>query len=202
VFYQQLVEPMHQPEQHAVLDFWFGSPAAPIYGQPRSEWFQKNTEFDRKLGDLWRDCYQQALEGKLEDWGTTAEGCLALILLFDQFPRNVFRETPQAFATDPLARHWAQVCLDQGWEVTLLPVQRWFVYLPFEHSEDLVDQERAIALFEQLRHHPASLSTINYAYRHWEVIRRFGRFPHRNVILGRPSTPEEQAFLQDPGSRF
>jgi uncharacterized protein (DUF924 family) len=193
---------MMLPSPTDILEFWFGSPTDPTYGQSRQAWFRKDASFDRVLGDRWGGYYQQAVAGGLDDWGKAATGCLALILLFDQFPRNAFRDTPQAFATDPLARHWATVCLSQGWDRDLLPVQRWFIYLPFEHSEDLADQDRAIALFEQLREDPASASPIDYAYRHREVIRRFGRFPHRNAILGRPSTPEEQAFLQQPGSGF
>lgn len=120
-------------------------PADPAYGQPRPEWFRKAAQFDQALGDRWQDLYPQTVWGQLDDWGQSPEGCLALILLFDQLPRNVFRDTPQAFATDAVARRWADICLRQDWDKMLLPVQRWFIYLPFEHSEDRADQDRAIA---------------------------------------------------------
>ena len=127
---------------------------------------------------------------------------MALILLLDQFPRNLFRGTPRAFATDPQALAAARNAVDRGFDRHFLPVRRWFLYLPFEHAEDLQLQQQSVKLFEQLRDDAASASTIDYAIRHFEVIQRFGRFPHRNQILGRQTTPEEAEFLNQPGSSF
>lgn len=191
---------MSQPKK--ILDFWFGQPDGASYGKPRQVWFVKKPEFDLEMRTHFVSDYEQAAAGNLDDWKNSPQSCLALILLLDQFPRNMFRGTPQAFATDWQALSTAQYAIAQGYDRQLLPVQRWFVYLPFEHSENLEHQNQAVALFEQLRDDPDSADTINYAIRHREVILRFGRFPHRNAILGRTSTPDEEAFLQQPGASF
>jgi uncharacterized protein (DUF924 family) len=125
-----------------------------------------------------------------------------LILLLDQFPRNIFRNTPQAFATDTQALTFAKKAIQQGFDQQLIPVQRWFFYLPFEHSENMTDQETSVQLFSQLTTDLSSQSTRQYAYQHLEIIKRFGRFPHRNSILNRPSTPEEILFLLETNSSF
>ncbi|MEN9225716.1 MAG: DUF924 family protein [Thermostichus sp. HHBFW_bins_43] len=188
------------PEE--ILRFWFGDPAEPEYGQPRPEWFKKDPAFDRRIENLFLPLYEQAAAGQLEPWQGSPSTCLALIVVLDQFPRNMFRNTPRAFATDPLALRAARQAVAQGFDRQLLPVQRWFVYLPFEHSENLADQQQSLQLFRQLESDPASHNAIDYARRHLEIIEQFGRFPHRNAILGRPSTPEELEFLQQPGSSF
>lgn len=188
--------------QKAILNFWFGDPHSPDYGQPRSQWFEKDPAFDQQIRDQFETDYWQAMAGHLNHWVSSAAGCLALVLLQDQFPRNLFRNTPQAFASDAHALEVAETAIAQGFDRQLLPVQRWFIYLPFEHSEDLATQERSLQLWEELRDHPASASCIEYAQRHYEVIRQFDRFPHRNEILGRDSTPAELEFLLQPGSRF
>ena len=185
-----------------VLDFWFGQPEEESYGKPRKEWFIKNTAFDGEVRSRFLELYQQAASGKLDTWRETPLSCLALIIILDQFPRNMFRQTPQAFATDAQALTNAKRAVASQFDRQLLPVQRWFVYIPFEHSENLADQELSVQLFSTLKDDPDSSSTIDYALRHYEVIKRFGRFPHRNPILGRSSTPEELAFLQQPGSSF
>lgn len=129
--------------------------------------------------------------------------CLALVLLLDQVPRNCFRDQPQAFATDSQALEIARVAVAQGFDQQVTPVQAWFFYLPLEHSENLADQEESVRLFRALSlRHPASADTLDYAERHRAVIARFGRFPHRNAILGRPSTPSELTYLAEPGSGF
>lgn len=186
----------------AVLDFWFGPPDSPEFGQQRSQWFRKAPDFDREIRDRFEPLYRRGAAGELDDWQTAPESCLALLLLLDQFPRNLYRGRPQAFATDDRARAAADRALSAGFDRRLLPVQRWFVYLPFEHSENWADQARSLELFATLKDDPASASAIDYARRHAEVIARFGRFPHRNAILGRESTPEEREFLQQPGSSF
>jgi uncharacterized protein (DUF924 family) len=186
----------------AILDFWFGYPDDPNYGKVQPFWFDKQPDFDAKVRDLFFEDYQKAVAGYLHDWMNTPENCLALILLLDQFPRNMFRDTPEAFATDWEALSLAQHATSKGYDRQLLSVKRWFIYLPFEHSENLADQRKCIKLFQQLSHDPDSAKAIESAFRHKEIIARFGRFPHRNEILGRISTPEEEEFLQQPDSSF
>ncbi len=185
-----------------ILEFWFGHPNEPSYGKPRKFWFNKTPEFDEKLRIRFGEDYQKAAAGHLDDWIDLPETCLALILLLDQVPRNVFRGTPQAFATDWEALSAAQQAIALGYDREFLPVQRWFIYLPFEHSENLAHQYQCIKLFQQLNHDANSASAIEYAFAHMQIIQRFGRFPHRNAIFGRTSTPEEQEFLQKPASGF
>jgi uncharacterized protein (DUF924 family) len=186
----------------AILEFWFGHPDEPGYGKPQKFWFSQQPEFDREIRTRFLEDYQKATAGYLDDWMNTPETCLALILLLDQFPRNMFRDTPEAFATDWEALSIAQHAIAQGYDRELLPVQRWFIYLPFEHSENLIHQRQCVKLFQQLSHDPESISAIEYAFRHLEVISRFGRFPHRNAILGRISTPEEEEFLEQSDAYF
>lgn len=185
-----------------VLNFWFGAPDAPNYGQSRQEWFIKNEAFDREVRSQLLGLYQQAANHELTAWQDTPEGCLALLILLDQVPRNVFRNQPQAFATDAQARAIAHRTIAREWDRQLLPVQRWFVYLPFEHSEDLADQNLSVDLFRQLPDNSENQKTLDYALKHRDVIARFQRFPHRNAILGRESTAAEKAFLQEPNSSF
>ncbi|GAA6618984.1 DUF924 family protein [Scytonema sp. NUACC26] len=189
-------------EATEILDFWFGKPDEPGYGKPKSSWFNKKPEFDEELRVRFLSAYQKAAAGRLDEWLDAPKSCLALVLLLDQFPRNVFRDTPEAFLTDWEALSAAHHAIAQGYDKKLLPVQRWFIYLPFEHSENLEHQRKSVQLFEQLTNDPDSASCINYAIRHMKVIERFGRFPHRNAILGRTSTPEEKEFLKQPSSSF
>ena len=185
-----------------ILEFWFGKPDGEDYGKPRKAWFVKKDKFDEEVRSRFLQDYQQAAAGQLDYWQESPYSCLALIILLDQFPRNMFRDRPQAFATDAQALKFAQHVVVQGFDKKLLPVQRWFVYLPFEHSENLEHQRYCIELFSTLKDDPSSGDTIDYAYRHLKVIERFGRFPHRNRILGRASTPEEAEFLKQRGSSF
>jgi uncharacterized protein (DUF924 family) len=185
-----------------ILDFWFGEPDAENYGKPRKEWFNKVPAFDREIQDRFITVYEKAAMGELDNWQNSPDACLALIIVLDQFPRNIFRDTPEAFATDWQALTVAQYAVAQGYDRKLLPVQRWFFYLPFEHSENLEHQRLAVELFEQLSYDRDSAEAIEYAIRHMEIIAKFGRFPHRNAILGRASTPAEEEFLKQPRSRF
>lgn len=185
-----------------ILNFWFGQSDEADYGKEKSFWFTKDLQFDQQLRTQFLSDYQQAATGELNSWRDTPRSCLALILLLDQLPRNMFRGTPQAFATDSAALAAAQYAVAQGFDKQLLPVQRWFIYLPFEHSENLEHQRQCLELFSTLSNDPDSASTIDYARRHYAVIKRFGRFPHRNTILGRETTPEEAEFLLQPGSSF
>lgn len=189
-------------QANEILDFWFGSSDEPDYGKSRKAWFAKEPEFDEEIRKRFLTDYEKAAGGYLDEWKNSSDTSLALILLLDQFPRHIFRETPQAFATDWEALSTAHQAIAQGYDVQLLNVQRWFVYLPFVHSENIEHQRKAIKLFQKLSGDKDSASAIENAIRHRSVIERFGRFPHRNIILGRPSTPEEKQFLKEPGAQF
>ena len=181
------------PRAQEVLDFWFRG------DETRSEWFRKDAAFDAEIRARFFALYETAAAGSLADWLNQPGECLALIIMLDQFPRNLFRdpgpEAARAFATDAQALEAARHAVAAGYDRGQPDVVRTFYYLPFEHSENLADQERALALFAGHPHH-------EWAVRHWEIVKRFGRFPHRNAALGRPSTAEEAAFLKQPGSRF
>jgi uncharacterized protein (DUF924 family) len=184
-----------------ILDFWFalsekGKEAE--YTKRRKVWFTKNPSFDQAIRTRFQADYELAAAGKLIDWPETAKGCLALILLLDQFPRNMFRGEAQSFATDSQALAVAQHAIAQGFDQELLPIQRMFIYLPFEHSERLEHQHQAVQGMRSLQIEDVT----DYALKHHAVIARFGRFPHRNKILGRSNTPEEEEFLKQPGSSF
>jgi len=189
---------------HDVLEFWFGPKDGPTFGQPRRAWFVKDDAFDATIRERFGAAIEQALSGGLREWDDLGpEGVLARILVLDQFTRNAWRNTPQSFAGDLLALAAARRLVEEGADRLLPPMQRAFVYLPFEHAEDAFLQERAVELFSHLAaEHPGFDEMLDYAHRHRGVIARFGRFPHRNDILGRASTPDEIAFLQQPGSRF
>jgi uncharacterized protein (DUF924 family) len=186
-----------------VLHFWFGNPATLASRRPRARWFEKDAAFDAECSRRFLELHERAAAGELKAWADEPLSALALLLLLDQFPRNLFRGTARAFATDVQARDVARHVLGRGMDVPLPPVWRWFVYLPFEHSEDLHDQRLAVFLFENLALYDAdSRESLEYARRHRDIIERFGRFPHRNAELGRQSTPEEEAFLRELGSSF
>ncbi|MBW8897860.1 MAG: DUF924 domain-containing protein [Massilia sp.] len=187
-----------------VLDFWFGAPGSPDAGKPRREWFVKQDAFDALVRARFGATIEQALTGGLREWDDEGpQGALARILVLDQFTRNAHRDTPTAFAGDALALAAARRLVDSGADRQLPPLQRAFVYMPFEHAEDAYMQERAVELFGNLAAgQPGFDEMLDYAHRHRGVIARFGRFPHRNAILGRASTPEEAEFLRQPGSRF
>lgn len=158
-------------------------------------WFKKDDAFDEDIRSRFLQLHERAAAGELKDWETSAEGTLALLLLFDQFPRNMFRGTARAFATDEIARAITASALLKGLDAQVAPDMRAFFYLPFEHSEDLPDQERGIALYTAA----GDDDGLKWANIHADIIRRFGRFPHRNPMLGRTTTPEEQAFLDGGG---
>jgi uncharacterized protein (DUF924 family) len=176
-----------------VLDFWFGQGTE--RGVAHRRWFEKDAAFDAEIRRRFLLAYEQQL---LDDsWLDEAAACLARIVVLDQFPRNMFRGTARAFETDALALAAAKHAVAKDYDRGLLPVERQFVYLPFEHSESLADQERACDLMK-----PLGEELYGGAVKHKVVIERFGRFPHRNAILGRASTPEEIEFLKQPGSGF
>lgn len=191
-----------EPRVRAVLDTWFGAPGEPGFGRARPEWFRGDPGFDAALRGRFGALVEAALDGGFAHWSRDPEGGLALLLLLDQFTRNGWRGTPGAFAGDARAQQVARRMVDAGHDRALRPVQRWFVYLPFEHAESLPLQDEAVRLFAGLEGDPDAGGAVVWAERHRAVIRRFGRFPHRNAILGRRSTPKELAFLREPGSRF
>ena len=187
-----------------ILTFWFGTPRddEEYYTAWHNLWFTPDPQFDLTVRERFLGDYQLAAERKLMEWQEQPRSGLALILLCDQFPRNMFRNDPRAFATDPLARTVATHLIQVGFDRRLLPVERSFIYMPFMHSEVSQDQQHSVMLFRQLAEERAFLNSISYALQHQEIVERFGRFPHRNQILGRQTTPEEAEFLQQPGSSF
>ncbi|MCF7716279.1 DUF924 domain-containing protein [Aeromonas jandaei] len=199
-----------QPWQ-PLLDFWFGDPTDDALRAKRQAplWWGKSSETDALLARRFGAQAEAAVNGELADWADLPHGRLALILLLDQLPRNIHRGTPTAFARDPLAREQCLKGLSLGMDRQLSPLERVFFYLPLEHAESREQQARSVALFEELAaeqaHSPANetfAGFADFARRHQVIIERFGRFPHRNDILGRTSTPEEAAFLLQPGSGF
>ena len=177
-------EPQPQPAQ--VNAFWRAA-------GPKT-WFRKDTAFDREIATRFLATHEAAAAVRLSDWEASAEGAFALLLLLDQFPRNMFRASARAFATDPLARAVAERAIARGFDAGAPSAERNFFYLPFMHSEDPADQERSLALARQ-----ADGGSEKYARIHADIIARFGRFPHRNAALGRATTPQEQAFLDAGG---
>ena len=174
----------HNPE--AILSFWRDAgPAA---------WFAKNPEFDQRFAGRFMAAFMAAARRELDHWLDEPASALALLILLDQFPRNTFRDTALMFATDPLALRFARDAIERGHDQATEPVLRAFFYLPLEHSEDLADQERCVELCE-----PLGGQVAEYARIHLDIIRRFGRFPHRNAVLGRTTTAQEQAFLDGGG---
>ena len=169
-----------------VLAFW--REAGP------DRWFTRDDAFDAEIREKFLATYEAAAAGKLETWEQTAEGALALVIVLDQFPRNMFRGQAQCYAADPLARAVANRALKRGYDQDVPDNERNFLFLPFMHSEDKDDQKRCVALYRE-----AGDENLKYAERHADIIRRFGRFPHRNPILGRETTPEEQAYLDNDG---
>lgn len=158
-------------------------------------WFKKEDAFDATIRERFLPTYEAAADGKLSSWESHAEGALALLILLDQFPRNMFRGQARMFETDPVARAIAASALVRGFDAEAPREMRLFFYLPFEHSESLKDQERSVALFKA----NGDADLLKWAELHADVIRKFGRFPHRNAVLGRATTPEEQAFLDADG---
>ena len=194
----------------SILDFWFGANTDDVaVASERSKlWWVKREETDAAIRQRFEPCVLSAVRRELDAWADTPRGRLALIILTDQFPRNIYRNTPAAFGCDELARAWCKEGLHRNAHLALRPIERVFFYLPLEHSESMDDQEQAVALFRELADSVGQQAKdvfrgfLDYAIRHREVIAQFGRFPHRNAILGRASTGEEIAFLRQPGSSF
>jgi uncharacterized protein (DUF924 family) len=168
-----------------ILTFWFSERVKPL-------WYNSTPEFDRELRDKYMDTYQAALNGELSVWEETPQGALALVICLDQFPLNMFRNKAESFAGEAPSRQVAAMAIKKGFDQSLEGVQKAFLYLPYMHSEELTDQDRVLELFSK-----AGLEdNLKWANHHRDIVKRFGRFPHRNAILGRQNTPEEIAYLQ------
>lgn len=187
-------------EQQALLEFWFGPPDAAA--EARAVWFAPDPAFDETLRHRFGALQARAGRGELDHWADTVPGALALVLLLDQLPRNLNRGLAAAFACDAKARAVARHAVSRGLDQALPPVQRQFLYLPFEHSESLAEQEEAVRLFAALPEGSFRDNCVDFARRHHAIVARFGRFPHRNRALARPSTADEEEFLKEPGSSF
>ncbi|CAM3445945.1 DUF924 domain-containing protein [Paracoccus nototheniae] len=171
------------PEE--VLDFWFSDQMTPL-------WFAKSDDIDKDITARFSDTYEAAHAGQLDLWMDAPDSALALVIVLDQFPRNIYRGGPRSFESNDLALRHALTALDKGYDTAQPADRRQFLYLPFMHSEDLADQDRSVALYEAL----GNGSSLHFAREHRDIVARFGRFPHRNAILGRDDTPEEAAFLK------
>ena len=196
------------PEE--VLDFWFAdgltSPRALL--ERVAVWFASDPEFDRSIDERFAELPDLAMSGGLDSWRESPRGTAALVIVLDQFPRNLFRESARAFAYDPLALGIARASVDAGVDLELHPAEATFLYLPFEHSESSADQDRCVSLYEALAKRSGAEpretfeNFVGYASQHRDIIREFGRFPHRNSVLGREPTAEEIAFLEEGGADF
>jgi uncharacterized protein (DUF924 family) len=193
------MEAMHMQDE--ILDFWFGPRIGTDYGKPRALWFRKDDAVDEAIRARFGAAVETALAGGFAEWSAPRDA-LARVLLLDQFTRNIFRDTRRAFAGDDLALCVSKAAVANCDERTLAPVERWFLYMPFEHAEDSAVQQASLELFTRLRDETGLGDPLPWAERHAAVIRRFGRYPHRNAILGRESTAEEIEFLAKPGSGF
>ena len=167
-----------------IIEYWFSKEVS-------ERWFNSTAEFDRELGERYESVWQQASRGELGEWMNTAEGCLALVIILDQFPLNMFRGEAKSFATEAESRDVAEHAIEQGFDAQLPDDQRAFLYMPYMHSENLADQDRSVELFSQ----PGLESNLRYAHHHRGIVEKFGRFPHRNEVLGRESTEAEIEYL-------
>jgi uncharacterized protein (DUF924 family) len=187
---------------HEVLRFWFAGADGSEAGQVRRQWFARDDAFDASIDLRFGGLVAEAVAGRRDDWGRDPDCAPALVVVLDQFPRNIHRGTPRMFAGDTRALDVARRIVANRWDERYDSLLRWFCYMPFEHSESIGDQNESLRLFGALRDDPLAGGAWRWAVRHHEIIERFGRFPHRNETLGRESTPEEREFLQQPGSSF
>ncbi|WP_421683406.1 DUF924 domain-containing protein [Stutzerimonas urumqiensis] len=198
------------PPWHDLLRWWFGQggTAGQVSAEKQRLWFGYRAEQDAEARERFGDLVEQALAGELDGWAEQPEGWLALVLLHDQLPRMIFRNTARAFSGDARAQQLVRDGLAQGGDMLLAPIQRVFIYLVLEHAEQLAAQDQSVQCFTQLRdiadrdERVIFDGFLDYAVRHRDVIARYGRFPHRNEALGRESTDAEVRFLREPGSRF
>ncbi|HER27314.1 MAG TPA: DUF924 domain-containing protein [Rhodospirillales bacterium] len=188
----------HQDLTQSVRDFWFGPENSDAFGTDRPEWFEKNADFDDSIRTAFLGSVEAAIAGDLDELAKhNAIDCLSLIILLDQFPRNLFRQSAKAFSGDERALRVARDAISRGFDSAVPPFQRFFFYLPLEHSENIADQDRCVELVAAMNN-----DLLKWAVAHRDIIARFGRFPHRNIALGRTSTAQELEFLQGPNSSF
>ena len=196
----------------ALLDFWFGDSATPVPARV-ARWFTRDDGFDQAVRDRFGALIDAGARGELDGWAATARGALALVIVLDQLPRNAFRDDPRAFAQDARALAVARAAIAGGGERRLGWLERYVLRMPYQHVEDRALQRESVASFTALRDEAvaagaspdvqaALAGAVDYAARHAQIVERFGHFPHRNRIVGRPTSPEEEAFLREPGSRF
>jgi uncharacterized protein (DUF924 family) len=191
------------PERaQALFDFWFGSPDHSERLHHKQIWFRSTPDFDAAVRENFAADHDLAVAGALANWEATPESALALVMLLDQVPRNIFRSTPRAFDSDQQALATTNRAVARGFDMMVPACWRLFFYLPYEHSEVLADQQRGIALLEALPPVPGRATDMKMSRKHLEIVERFGRFPHRNPILGRESTAQEIAFLEEYDLRF
>lgn len=194
------VQPAASPGE--VLRFWFGGSDAEAVRTAPGRWFARDAAFDAQIVARFGPLIEKALAGGRNDWTRRPRSAGALVIVLDQFTRNAFRDTPRMFAGDVRALRVARHIVSRHWDLAYDGSLRWFCYMPFQHSESLDDQRESLRLCAQLRDDPIAGEAFEWAQRHYDVIERFGRFPHRNAILGRSSTPAEIEFLRQPGSSF
>lgn len=187
--------------QDEILDFWFGPRGSGEHGTTRELWFRKDDAVDESIRVRFGSAVETALGGGFIEW-TSPRDALARVILLDQFTRNIYRQTARSFAGDAIALRTSRAAVAQRHDRTLIPVERWFLYMPFVHAEDPAAQETSLELFTRLADETGLSEPLVWAERHAAVIRRFGRYPHRNAILGRESTAEEREFLATAGSSF
>lgn len=201
---RETADPATPAAARAVLDFWFGLPGSPAWNVSRREWFTKSDAFDAEIRARFLPDWQAACDGAPDDWSVTPEGACARIVLMDQFPRNMFRGDARSFCTDAQALALAYRMLDTSWDRQLpTPWHRMFCYLPFEHAETMAAQDISVRETMVLRQDTDGVvDVVEWAIKHREIVARFGRFPHRNAVLGRATSDEEAAFLRQPGSSF
>lgn len=189
------------PTSKDILDFWFQEL------EPK-DWFDGGERVDRLVQERFQTTIEDVYEGRCQEWLETPPGRLAAVITLDQFPRNIYRRTPRSFSYDDKALTWTLEAVAQGIDEALEPLQRVFLYLPLEHSENMEDQDRSLERFAHIvtcvkpEERPRYRDFLHYAWRHYEIIKRFGRYPHRNKVLGRDSTEQETRFLEQPGSSF
>lgn len=185
-----------------IYAYWFGAPGSPAHGEVRDFWFGGGPEIDREITDRFAGDYALAVAGGCDGWKSIPRACVALIVLLDQFPRNMFRGEAKSFASDSRALATAKSLVGSPAHDTLIAVEKVFTYLPFEHSENADDQARSVALYEAMDDHEKKAEWVDFAVQHKVIVDRFGRFPHRNAILGRESTVEETDWLASSDQHF
>ena len=186
----------------AIYSFWFGEPGTDGHGNVQENWFGGGPELDEEIGSRFLADYEKAASGEYDVWMSDPQGWVALIVTLDQFPRNMFRGDPKSFATDAKALETAKRIVESEFHDQLITVEKLFAYMPFEHSENKSDQARCVDLFQNIDDHDSKSEWIDYAVEHKIIIDQFGRFPHRNEILGRESTKDEIAWLEHSDQRF